>query len=599
MNYLIQSIMTEEIITSSILILAVIFIRILLGDHISQRLKYALWLLVLIKLLVPVPSINSNTSVMNYIEPVPQHIEKIQSTEIHTAHLETTVSTPSQGPTIDFSFIKHLGVWIIGVCLLISNGLFYRRLKNDRKLYSIEKLKIYESSVISSPCLFGRAIYITKDSFRNYKYIIAHEMAHYKHLDFIWTLLRCLCIALYWYNPFVWAAAILSKRDSELACDETVILQLGERERKNYGKALLDTISDNHRFWLYSTHATGGNKEMKKRITMITKKTNKSILATFLVLVCLATATACTMTTNKKSPDKNSTKTTDPLTVVQEIMPDTIKKKLQNDGQIYEDKENSMISISDVKGNPDEGNPSLQFDIYYSGDMITGFRCSIDSFLNSQKGSAIDDKEAKEQIETFAKILLNKEVTVTKANKPASDTITGYYTDQEGDTYTVNMQHGFVEDYTHSEEKQGISDNEKNQLVQNIAAAMPKEVVDEVQNNGYFYTTDSSSDISVANDKKADPTLRLDFTFEKGTLTSYVSKEYGFVDSLTIKDKKAPKDIVKNFAKTFLNKEVTLKSVANASHYTGGTYKTFEDQDHARYVVQKDKNMVVNYSQAD
>ncbi|HCA28634.1 MAG TPA: hypothetical protein DEP23_03155, partial [Ruminococcaceae bacterium] len=46
--------MTELMITSSVLILVVIVLRHFLKGKISLRLQYALWALVLIRLLVPV-----------------------------------------------------------------------------------------------------------------------------------------------------------------------------------------------------------------------------------------------------------------------------------------------------------------------------------------------------------------------------------------------------------------------------------------------------------------------------------------------------------------------------------------------------------------
>ena len=51
--------------------------------------------------------------------------------------------------------------------------------------------------------------------------------------------MRLAALALHWYNPLVWAAAILSKRDAELACDEAVLRLLGEAERQSYGETLI------------------------------------------------------------------------------------------------------------------------------------------------------------------------------------------------------------------------------------------------------------------------------------------------------------------------------------------------------------------------
>lgn len=74
------------------------------------------------------------------------------------------------------------------------------------------------------------------------RHVLAHETAHARHLDPLWSLLRSVCLAVYWFDPLVWIAAAVSKADGELACDEAAIQALGEGERIPYGKTLLSLI---------------------------------------------------------------------------------------------------------------------------------------------------------------------------------------------------------------------------------------------------------------------------------------------------------------------------------------------------------------------
>ena len=46
--------MIEWIVTSSVLILLVLLLRLLVRDRVSPRLRYALWGLVLLRLVIPV-----------------------------------------------------------------------------------------------------------------------------------------------------------------------------------------------------------------------------------------------------------------------------------------------------------------------------------------------------------------------------------------------------------------------------------------------------------------------------------------------------------------------------------------------------------------
>lgn len=66
--------MTESLVTSSVLIVVIALLRLVLRGKISQRVQYALWLLVAIRLLVPVSFVTSPVSVMNAVEPVTETI---------------------------------------------------------------------------------------------------------------------------------------------------------------------------------------------------------------------------------------------------------------------------------------------------------------------------------------------------------------------------------------------------------------------------------------------------------------------------------------------------------------------------------------------
>ncbi len=59
--------MTQTIITSSILILVVLLMRLVIKGRVSPRLQYALWALVLVRLLLPFSLAGSPISIMNIV----------------------------------------------------------------------------------------------------------------------------------------------------------------------------------------------------------------------------------------------------------------------------------------------------------------------------------------------------------------------------------------------------------------------------------------------------------------------------------------------------------------------------------------------------
>ena len=64
--------MTEWIVSSSVLVVIVAALRYLLRGKLSLRLRYALWALVLVRLLVPISFGSSEVSVLNALDtPAP------------------------------------------------------------------------------------------------------------------------------------------------------------------------------------------------------------------------------------------------------------------------------------------------------------------------------------------------------------------------------------------------------------------------------------------------------------------------------------------------------------------------------------------------
>jgi len=146
--------------------------------------------------------------------------------------------------------------------------------------------------------------------------------------------------------------------------------------------------------------------------------------------------------------------------------------------------------------------------------------------------------------------------------------------------------------------EKNISNASYQQLMDNIKTTMPIDVYNELMEKGDV--VNKKEQFIISNDKE-NPTLRLDFTYEKNKLVNYTSKEYGFVDRMKdqcINEEEA-KLLAQTFAKTFLKEEVTLQKINNLSDYDGENYVTLEDQNKNIYLVQLDKNMVIQYRSHD
>lgn len=139
------------------------------------------------------------------------------------------------------------------------------------------------------------------------------------------------------------------------------------------------------------------------------------------------------------------------------------------------------------------------------------------------------------------------------------------------------------------------ANNTEQTLMNDIKETMPIRVYEELSEANI--NTNNDNTISVKNNND-NPTLRLDFTYEDDKLVQYVSKEYGFVDDelmdIPISEGEA-KLLATNFAKVFLDKDVTLEMTNDLSGYDTGDYITFQDEDGGIYLVQLTTNMVIKY----
>lgn len=369
--------MIELLITSTIIILLVLILRTSLRNHVSHCCIYALWLMVVVRLAVPVTIINSPLSILNYInsqkltdwssDAQTPPVSASDSTHTPTDTPDVPASavnipvnnfshpdvTPDIDKTDDMNYVPPVNVntaphntaphntalisiWIfgsivLGIFFITVNVTFYHKLVTTRHLleqYATGKIKVYLVENLNSPCIFGLfrpAVYLNAKALENSKnieYILAHEMCHLRHGDLFWSAVRCILVSIYWFHPLVWYAAVLSKRDCEYACDESVLRKYErssatENElgtiRTEYGSTLLSLISQNtaSSFGIASTSMTAGKKTLKQRITYIARKPKVTALTVMILIAASLLAIGCTLTSSDNNasdiPDDTQT----------------------------------------------------------------------------------------------------------------------------------------------------------------------------------------------------------------------------------------------------------------------------------------------------
>ena len=335
--------MKEILLTSSVLILALLALRQLFRRTVSRRMQYALWLLVLVRLLVPLNVGTLAHNVLSAAEPVQAVVEErldtpvlyVQDgTERRPAQLlpgkesqgdpqsppsdaaqsapadEYSIVTPTYR-TVTLSealtYVWYAGMAGVGAWFLFTNLRFARALRKARTPYRVEgcRYPVYLVPELPSPCLFGvlrPAVYLNEKALQSpdaLRFVLAHEQTHARHLDPLWSLLRGVCLTVYWFDPLVWLAAVLSREDGELACDEGTLRALGADERTAYGKTLLTLVpvcDKPQNPLLGATTMTSGKRSLKERITRIAENRQAKAAAVFAVVALAALVCAVSFT---------------------------------------------------------------------------------------------------------------------------------------------------------------------------------------------------------------------------------------------------------------------------------------------------------------
>ena len=304
--------MLRDILTLSALILVVLLVRAIFKNRVPKRMIYALWLVVLLKLCLPgtlfslpvlpaekaatlVQSVELPAQTAPVIQQPAQTVTKPQTPAQQPVSPEQETVKPAAKPLTTaqilqiawFSGSALLGLWLFGAW-----AVFTIRLHRDRRFLGKRGgTCIYVSGAVKSPCLAGliSAVYLTEDVLQadEAELILRHELTHLRHLDFLWSLCRTAAVTVYWWNPFIWLAAICSKRDAELACDEAVAAKLPESKRLAYARAILAQAPRK------TAALSLAGPPVKERILFLTKKQRTSVLCVILALLLVVSATGC------------------------------------------------------------------------------------------------------------------------------------------------------------------------------------------------------------------------------------------------------------------------------------------------------------------
>lgn len=294
----------------SIIIGILLLAKHLLKNNLTNRIHYNLWFLLLGLLAIPFIPVqpihflhiftwfgNLKYASSSPIGAVAK--ETAPQAQSNTANWMNDFSISVSRKTPDAIGLILCILWCIGIfimiVLIIKSMLRFNAIKKSalplqnpsvRRLYydclnemHIAKfIPVYSTAFLKSPIivgLFKPCIYLPIHLIADYnandiRYMLLHELAHYKYKDALANYFMNIVGVLYWFNPFVWYSLKEMKNDREVACDTSVLKLLDEDDYKDYGNTLINFAEKvSLTPFPFATGISGSMKQMQKRVINI------------------------------------------------------------------------------------------------------------------------------------------------------------------------------------------------------------------------------------------------------------------------------------------------------------------------------------------
>ena len=341
MNLLnISEIIVLSSLIGTVIVLMILIIKTMFRNKLSPTFHYYIWLILLVKLIIPLgPQTPLNVSTIyenlyvqtttNENTPITQinSSKQLENTDGSTSIASQTSKKSSIMSAITLPLkskpnIKSLFCFIWSFGIVLSIGVLFaghRKLQkiiraSIKNVTSIHKEILYKcmknmniknkvelsySSKISSPSLCGFikpkilipinvAEHVSDEEF---KYIIMHELTHLKNNDIFINWIITLLSMIYWFNPILLYGFHKTRQDCEFSCDDQAISYLAEGENLQYGNAIIRVLELGGKYTrlMGTTSMVMKSSEIKRRIIMISKykKVNikNIILGTIIVVI--------------------------------------------------------------------------------------------------------------------------------------------------------------------------------------------------------------------------------------------------------------------------------------------------------------------------
>lgn len=301
--------------TTSVVLLPLLLCSGKISARYRSKSCYFLWLVLCLRLLIPVQIPMAEPVVTMELPRGTMHIsdEHYQATD--GIQSDTTARSFRQLSLLEGTAI----IWLAGFGgVLAWHGFAYgqvrQRLRRHGVILQVDHTLAKElgSSVIvvrtsvDTPMTMGLLkpiIFLPKEiPSEDLPFILQHEICHLHRNDLWYKSLFLLCSAVHWFNPLVWKLNRVAGNNLELCCDETVVAGRSREYRLRYGQILLRSAADPE----IPLSTALGNGNMKGRIMNLFSKKKNGILLVCVVacaVLLMGTLVGCdTVSSAEKAP---------------------------------------------------------------------------------------------------------------------------------------------------------------------------------------------------------------------------------------------------------------------------------------------------------
>lgn len=297
----------------------------------SKTVFYYLWLLVLIRLCLPVgvtiplparaPEAPAQAVVQQQPAARPVQPEQVQRPDGQgeTAEPQTRPETQTDLPAASWrgvltSPVLWFALWGVGAAFCLGRQVVgyrrFARLVRESGTYpepgALALLSTLDPSgrvgltvcpYVSTPMLLGviRPTIVLPCEVEGDRLgdILAHELTHARRQDLLYKWFAVAVTSFHWFNPLMVVVRRQLNRACELSCDETVVKRLDAAGRRHYGETLLAMAAGQSTRSLLAVTLSEEKKHLKERLVGVMKYQKQGPAALALTLALAVALAGC------------------------------------------------------------------------------------------------------------------------------------------------------------------------------------------------------------------------------------------------------------------------------------------------------------------